>query len=150
MNVIVENFSSHQVEEDNEETVVVESIPEIVYQEPLAKPEIDIPAEKGHLVAQILEQINDASVEGHEPKKSVEIEWEGGGKRNREAASKEMDKLRDSIQKLTRAANPLGKLMNFLQEDIDSMRSELKMWIDVNEKLMVEIRTQEKYYFPPK
>lgn len=141
VNVIVENYSATE-DQDNEETVVVEAPLDPALQEPIApKVEIDIPLEKGHLVAQILEQIGDIPEE--ETKKHVEIEWEGGGKRNREAASKEMEKLRDSIQTLTRAANPLGKLMNFLQEDIDSMRSELKLWIDVNEKLVGEIKNEE-------
>lgn len=39
-----------------------------------------------------------------------------------------MDLLRDSIQTLTRSVNPLGKLMDFLQEDIDSMQMELAAW----------------------
>lgn len=42
-----------------------------------------------------------------------------------------MDILRDSIQKLTRSVNPLGKLMDFLQEDIDSMQIEMNMWRNV-------------------
>lgn len=143
VNVIIENYSAAE-DQDNEETVVVEAPLDPALQEPVVIPqkiEIDIPAEKGHLVAQILEQIGDIPAE--ENKKHTEIEWEGGGKRNREAASKEMEKLRDSIQTLTRAANPLGKLMNFLQEDIDSMRSELKLWIDINEKLVGEIKNEE-------
>lgn len=42
-----------------------------------------------------------------------------------------MDTLRDTIQKLTRSVNPLGKLMDFLQEDIDSMQMELSMWRNI-------------------
>ena len=33
-----------------------------------------------------------------------------------------MNKLRSSIQTLTKSAHPLGKLMDFLQEDVDSMQ----------------------------
>ena len=43
-------------------------------------------------------------------------------RRERDATQREVDKLRASIQTLTRSANPLGKLMDFLQEDVDSMQ----------------------------
>ena len=33
-----------------------------------------------------------------------------------------MNKLKSSIQTLTKSAHPLGKLMDFLQEDVDSMQ----------------------------
>ena len=36
-------------------------------------------------------------------------------RRDRESTQREVDKLRGSIQTLTRSANPLGKLMDFLQ-----------------------------------
>lgn len=137
----MENFSVQ--EDDNEETVVVEEPPELTFQ-PSTTTITDIPAEKGLLVGQILEQLGDSVPNGGELKPRVEIEWESGGKKNREVARKEMERLCDSIQTLTRAANPLGKLMNFLQEDMDSMRSELKMWMEINEKLSAEIKTQRR------
>ena len=34
----------------------------------------------------------------------------------------QVNKLRSSIQTLTKSAHPLGKLMDFLQEDVDSMQ----------------------------
>lgn len=46
----------------------------------------------------------------------------------RQSSAKQMDTLRDSIQQLTRSVHPLGKLMDFLQEDIDAMQMELQMW----------------------
>ena len=54
-----------------------------------------------------------------------------GRRRDREATQKEVDKLRESIQTLTRSANPLGKLMDFLQEDVDAMQRELDTWKQV-------------------
>lgn len=42
--------------------------------------------------------------------------------RDRESTLREVDKLRSSIQTLTKSAHPLGKLMDFLQEDVDSMQ----------------------------
>ena len=51
-----------------------------------------------------------------------------GRKRDREGTQREVNKLRESIQTLTRSANPLGKLMDFLQEDVDAMQRELENW----------------------
>ena len=64
---------------------------------------------------------------------------DAGRRRDREATQKEVDKLRESIQTLTRSANPLGKLMDFLQEDVDAMQRELDTWKQVR----FSIRTDE-------
>lgn len=42
--------------------------------------------------------------------------------------SKEIEKLRVSIQTLCRSALPLGKTMDYLQEDADAMQRELQLW----------------------
>lgn len=54
-----------------------------------------------------------------------------------------MDSLRDAIQKLTRSINPLGKLMDFLQEDVDSMQMELSMWKNSYENTKLELKREE-------
>ena len=45
-----------------------------------------------------------------------------------------------SFQTLTRSANPLGKLMDFLQEDVDSMQRELETWRVENRTLQAQLR----------
>eukprot|EP00743_Colponemidia_sp_Colp-15_P001674 GILK01001830.1.p1 GENE.GILK01001830.1~~GILK01001830.1.p1 ORF type:complete len:562 (-),score=151.20 GILK01001830.1:246-1901(-) len=40
----------------------------------------------------------------------------------------EVDKLRSSIQTLCQSTNPLGKCMDFVHDDIESMNKELDMW----------------------
>merc|ERR1712018_834184 len=47
------------------------------------------------------------------------------------------------FQTLTRSANPLGKLMDFLQEDIDSMQRELETWRNENRELQSKLRAEE-------
>ena len=42
--------------------------------------------------------------------------------------TRQISKLRDTIQQLCRSANPLGRTMDYVQEDIDSMFKELEMW----------------------
>lgn len=67
-------------------------------------------------------------------------EWEAGKQAEKDLVSEEIEKIRKSIQVLTSAANPLGKLFDFLQEDVDEMQRELQHWKNVNEKL----RKQQK------
>jgi TRAF3-interacting protein 1 len=40
----------------------------------------------------------------------------------------EMSKLREQLQLLTKASNPLGKFLEALHEDVDTMARELEMW----------------------
>ena len=52
----------------------------------------------------------------------------------------------------SRSANPLGKLMDLLQEDVDSMERELEMWQSENKdlKLKHEEKVTEKSIEPLK
>lgn len=56
-----------------------------------------------------------------------------------------MDKLRGSIQTLTRSANPLGKIMDYVQEDLHSMQKERDMWRTENRKLADDIKREMGY-----
>ncbi|GFG28637.1 hypothetical protein Cfor_06571 [Coptotermes formosanus] len=138
------------VEQDEDDTfIVMESQVPVVTQDqpPSPPPAADTKEQHGHLVTQILETQKELEDDGQyqsqnsQPKK-VEIEWEAGRRRERELAGREIDRLRGSIQTLTRAANPLGKLMDFLQEDVDSMQHELAMWQRTNMDLMAQLRME--------
>ncbi|XP_018047630.1 PREDICTED: TRAF3-interacting protein 1 [Atta colombica] len=112
--------------------------------------------EHGHLVAQILETqrelVNTDNVDVL-PKK-VDIAWESGSKRDRETAAKEIDKLRGTIQTLTRTTNPLGKLLDYVQEDVEMMEKELLDWRNqyrqLNEQLEEEQKETEEMIEPMK
>ena len=72
-----------------------------------------------------------------------------------------MNKLKSSIQTLTKSAHPLGKLMDFLQEDVDSMQvgltpppgparlniifdqRELEQWKGENQSLSLQLKKEE-------
>ena len=43
-----------------------------------------------------------------------------------------------------RLSNPLGKLMDFLQEDVDSMERELETWRSENKELKLKLKHEEK------
>ncbi|XP_069688001.1 TRAF3-interacting protein 1 isoform X2 [Periplaneta americana] len=152
VNVITENESITEQDEDDN-FIVVESQTSVITEEqpPPLQPITELkPVEEGqhgHLVAQILETQKELEDDIHHQSqdgqtKRVEIEWEAGRRRERELAGREIDRLRSSIQTLTRAANPLGKLMDFLQEDVDSMQRELEMWQRTNKELVSELRME--------
>ncbi|XP_020289078.1 TRAF3-interacting protein 1 [Pseudomyrmex gracilis] len=102
--------------------------------------------EHGHLVAQILETqrelVNTDNVDVL-PKK-VDIAWESGSKRDREAAAREIDKLRGTIQSLTRTTNPLGKLLDYVQEDVEMMQKEILDWRSQYRQLTEELEVEER------
>nr|XP_012216942.1 PREDICTED: TRAF3-interacting protein 1 isoform X1 [Linepithema humile] len=102
--------------------------------------------EHGHLVAQILETqrelVNTDNVDVL-PKK-VDIAWESGSKRDRETTAKEIDKLRGTIQLLTRTTNPLGKLLDYVQEDVEMMQKELLDWRNQYRKLSEQLEREQR------
>ena len=48
--------------------------------------------------------------------------------------TQEVEKLRQSLQSLSRSANPLARLVDALQEDLESMLTEVRMWEEEYEK----------------
>lgn len=63
----------------------------------------------------------------------------------KDTTTKETNNLKSLIQTLTKTANPLGKLLNYLHEDIDAMHAELEMWTNTKRQLFDEISKQKKY-----
>lgn len=64
--------------------------------------------------------------------------------KQRQQVQKEIDKLRISIQTLTRSANPLGKVMDYVQEDLDSMQKELQRWKQENKEHALELKRERR------
>ncbi|PBC34445.1 TRAF3-interacting protein [Apis cerana cerana] len=150
INVIVEN-SDFKEDDDAEDMVVMETKgngSDSLENSTNFKVNDQLTQEHGHLVAQILETqkelVNNDSVDVM-PKKT-NIAWDISSKRD--IITKEIDKLRNTIQTLTRATNPLGKLLDYFQEDVEIMQKELLEWKNqyqqVNEQLKIEkMKTQE-------
>lgn len=42
--------------------------------------------------------------------------------------NQEIEQIRFNVQALSRVANPLGKLLDHIQEDVEVMRQELQQW----------------------
>ncbi|XP_062862062.1 TRAF3-interacting protein 1 isoform X2 [Trichomycterus rosablanca] len=53
---------------------------------------------------------------------------EAARKKERELVVREIERLRTSVQGVCRSALPLGKIMDYIQEDMDSMQKELQTW----------------------
>uniref|UniRef100_A0A182RPZ9 TRAF3-interacting protein 1 n=1 Tax=Anopheles funestus TaxID=62324 RepID=A0A182RPZ9_ANOFN len=159
INVKMEVFNSELLDDDGENLIVIEDpttvTDDIVYgrvidpsvateettaQQLLQSAEQE--EQQGHLVQQILETQKEFSTHtgtDSEMLRKADMEWTAG---QRQSSAKQMESLRESIQKLTRSVNPLGKLMDFIQEDIDSMERELASWQQIYTQSMVELNKE--------
>ena len=63
---------------------------------------------------------------------------------NVNTGTKDLVSLRDSIQLLCQSTNPLGKTMDYLQEDADAMNTELAVWKKENAKYEQQAKEQQK------
>ncbi|XP_071103791.1 TRAF3-interacting protein 1-like isoform X1 [Haliotis cracherodii] len=149
-NVIVDN--GQQSDEDDENFLVEESAPPPPEPEQtvLSKQEGEDDAEHGALVKKMLETKKEFE-EGSQPQQSgppkkTEIERpamsDAARRKQREIVQKEINKLRNSIQSLTRSANPLGKIMDYVQEDLDSMQKELEKWKSENKEHSLALKRE--------
>ncbi|XP_059785064.1 TRAF3-interacting protein 1 isoform X4 [Balaenoptera ricei] len=129
-NVIVESQNSDNEDDDQ---FVVEAAPQLSEVSELEMVQaVELEDEKhGGLVKKILETKKDYEKLQQSPKpgeKEKLLVFESAWKKEKDIVSKEIEKLRGSIQSLCRSALPLGKIMDYLQEDVDAMQQELQLW----------------------
>lgn len=55
-----------------------------------------------------------------------------------------MTELRKMIQKLSLYITPLGKMMEYFQEDVDAMQIELLMWQKAGEEAEKDIKSEQR------
>lgn len=53
---------------------------------------------------------------------------EAARRKERDMVTREIERLRSSIQTVCRSTLPLGKIMDYIQEDMDAMQAELNTW----------------------
>ncbi|GIY56353.1 TRAF3-interacting protein 1 [Caerostris darwini] len=134
-------------DEEEEAFIVIES----EATEQLKVQSSNLPAEtpeedKGSLVKKLLETKKD--LEGgsqHTPTKKVEIDRTQMSQTSHErhSASKELAQLRNFVQSLSKTAVPLGRMLDFLQEDLDSMKMELRMWKEEHEQNLIALHKEQ-------
>ncbi|GFT03736.1 TRAF3-interacting protein 1 [Nephila pilipes] len=143
-NVILDQ--GHQSEDEEETFLVIESeAPEqLEVQNSNSMPAETPDEDKGSLVKKLLETKKD--LEGgsqHTPTKKVEIDRSQMSQTERHSASKELAQLRSFVQSLSKTAVPLGRMLDFLQEDLDSMKMELRMWKEEHEQNLIALHKEQ-------
>ncbi|CAJ1078811.1 TRAF3-interacting protein 1 isoform X1 [Xyrichtys novacula] len=131
--VIMDGKKLSEDEEDEDEQFVVEEAAPL----PSDAPEMELaPAQEfnsddkhGGLVKKILETKKDYESSPSSPKsKDQNVVSEAARKKERDLVTREIDRLRASIQTVCRSTLPLGKIMDYIQEDMDAMQAELNNW----------------------
>ncbi|OXB75886.1 UNVERIFIED_CONTAM: hypothetical protein H355_008530 [Colinus virginianus] len=127
-------ITDKQVSDDDDDQFVVEAalpVPEMPELE--MEPEADLTEDEKHggLVKRILETKKDYEASQKSSKttdKEKPFVSEAARKKERDLVAKEVEKFQDSIQTLCRSAFTLGRIMDYVQEDMDAMKNELQMW----------------------
>ncbi|KAM9692467.1 TRAF3-interacting protein 1 isoform 4-T4 [Dama dama] len=130
-NVITESQNSDNEDDDQFVVEAAPQLPEMSELEMAQAVELEEDEKHGGLVKKILEtkkdyeKLQQSSRPGEKEKLLV---FESAWKKEKDIVAKEIEKLRVSIQTLCRSALPLGKIMDYIQEDVDAMQNELQLW----------------------
>ncbi|KAM4731202.1 TRAF3-interacting protein 1 isoform 2-T2 [Anableps anableps] len=123
---------SEDEDDDDEQFLVVEAVPpppDAPKTEREPAQELDGDEKHGGLVKKILETKKDYELTPSSPKsKEQNLVSETARKKDRELVTREIERLRSSIQMVCRSSLPLGKIMDYIQEDVDAMQAELQSW----------------------
>ncbi|XP_067325975.1 TRAF3-interacting protein 1 isoform X4 [Anolis sagrei] len=144
---VVSNVIIDKEDEEDDQFVVeaAPQLPEITEITTEATVELDGDEKHGGLVKKILETKKDYELS--QLPKSTEKEKpllsEVTRKKEKDIVAKEMDKFRGSIQALCRSALPLGKIMDYIQEDVDAMKTELQIWQNENKQLEEALQKEQ-------
>uniref|UniRef100_A0A3Q0R728 TRAF3-interacting protein 1 n=1 Tax=Amphilophus citrinellus TaxID=61819 RepID=A0A3Q0R728_AMPCI len=142
---------SEEDEDEDEQFLVEEAVPQ-----PLDAPEMEAVSDlNSGLVKKILETKKDYEVSRLSPKaKEQNLVSEAAQKKERDMVTKEIERLRSSIQMVCRSSLPLGKIMDYIQEDMDAMQAELLSWRRENKEhaqaLLQEQRATDRAVEPLK
>ncbi|XP_032046459.1 TRAF3-interacting protein 1 isoform X2 [Aythya fuligula] len=127
-------ITDQQISNDDDDQFVVEAAPPVPEMPEMeTEPEVELVEDEKHggLVKKILETKKDYE---SSPKSSKTTEREkplvseAARKKERDLVAKEIEKFQVSIQTLCRSALTLGRIMDYIQEDMDAMKNELQMW----------------------
>ncbi|XP_063173960.1 TRAF3-interacting protein 1 isoform X5 [Candoia aspera] len=144
---IVSNVIIDKEEEEDDQFVVEaeQQLPEITELTMEATVELEGDEKHGSLVQRILEAKKDYELS--QLPKSAEKEKpllsEAAKRKEKDLVTKEIERFRGSIQALCRSALPLGKIMDYIQEDVDAMRNELQTWQNENKELEETLQKEQ-------
>lgn len=136
-NVIVESQNSDNEEDEQFVVEAAPQLPEMAELDVVQAVDLEEDEKHGGLVKKILETKKDYEKLQLSPKPGEKEKlpvFESAWKKEKDIVSKEIEKLRVSIQTLCKSALPLGKTMDYLQEDVDAMQHELQLWHSENKQ----------------
>lgn len=136
-NVIVESQNSDNEEDEQFVVEAASQLPEMAELDVVQAVDLEEDEKHGGLVKKILETKKDYEKLQLSPKPGEKEKlpvFESAWKKEKDIVSKEIEKLRVSIQTLCKSALPLGKTMDYLQEDVDAMQHELQLWHSENKQ----------------
>ncbi|KAM8706969.1 hypothetical protein ACLKA7_011127 [Drosophila subpalustris] len=139
INVKLETFGDF--DDDGENLVIIEDANAHDIEAGATETQLDMDAHQGRLVQQILETQKELVQQGNESAKE-EQQQKTQNLGARQSSARQVNDLRDIIQTLTKSVNPLGKLMDFIPEDIDAMQLELTMWRDTYTQAAAELKRE--------
>ncbi|XP_076018108.1 TRAF3-interacting protein 1 isoform X2 [Genypterus blacodes] len=142
--VIMDGKKLSDEEDEDEQFLVQEAMaPPIDINEMRVDPTKTVDGDEKHggLVNKILETKKDYESSPSSPKKLVS---EAAQKKERDLVSRDIEQLRTSIQTVCRSAMPLGKLMDYIQEDMDAMQAELQKWRKENGELAQALLQEQR------
>ncbi|XP_076119832.1 TRAF3-interacting protein 1 isoform X2 [Alosa pseudoharengus] len=148
--VIMEGKKLSEDEDEDDEQFVVEEaapVPSDVSDMPVeASVELQGDENHGGLVKKILETKKDFETTPSSPKSNQErtLVSEAARRKERELVAREIERLRSSIQTVCRSALPLGKIMDYIQEDMDAMQNELQVWRRENKEHAQALLQEQK------
>ncbi|KAM3853534.1 TRAF3-interacting protein 1 isoform 1-T1 [Vipera latastei] len=163
---IVSNVIIDKEEEEDDQFIVKaeQQLPEITELKMEATVDLEEDEKHGSLVQRILETKKDyelSQLQKSAEKKRVMVQnfsqssvcciaenekpllSEAAKRKEKDLVTKEIEKFRGSIQALCRSALPLGKIMDYIQEDVDAMKNELQTWQNENKELEEILRKEQ-------
>jgi len=138
INVKLETFGDF--DDDGENLVIIEDANAHDIEAGATETQLDMDAHQGRLVQQILETQKELVQQSGDTGKEEQQKTQNLAAR--QSSARQMNDLRDIIQTLTKSVNPLGKLMDFIPEDIDAMQLELTMWRETYTQAAAELKRE--------
>ncbi|KAH8852821.1 TRAF3-interacting protein 1 [Schistosoma japonicum] len=131
---------------DNEIVVNNSSADILINQRTKTEPE-EGDYEHGGLVSKILQTKKEFdsvnSMNKENSKSQVNGMNEAAREREKAIFNKGINRLCNSLQTLSRSAIPLSKLMDFVQEDLETMQQEFERWRNENQMLKSQLKQEE-------
>ncbi|XP_019719483.1 TRAF3-interacting protein 1-like isoform X2 [Hippocampus comes] len=136
---------SDDEDEEDEQFLVAEAAPEPAEaQEKEYAQDLTGDEKHGGLVKKILETKKDFEPPPSSTKSKEKPVSGEALKKEQDLVTREVERLRASIQSVCQSALPLGKIMDYVQEDIDAMQAELQSWRKENKEHAQALLQEQK------